>query len=87
MYRSQYFEGGRVLTAAISAINMALHDAVARSLGIPVFMLLGVSSRAACDRRAHTLTFLREIACAGRGRSVRRFPALVPHLRTTVALG
>ncbi|MCZ6634933.1 MAG: mandelate racemase/muconate lactonizing enzyme family protein, partial [bacterium] len=26
MYRSQYFEGGRVLTAAISAIDIALHD-------------------------------------------------------------
>ena len=32
MYRSQYFEGGRVLTAAISAIHIALYDAVARSL-------------------------------------------------------
>ena len=45
MYRSQYFEGGRVLTAAISAIDMALHDAVARSLGIPVYMLLGGAQR------------------------------------------
>ncbi len=26
MYRSQYFEGGRVLTAAISAIDIALYD-------------------------------------------------------------
>ena len=26
MYRSQYFEGGRVLQAAISAIDIALHD-------------------------------------------------------------
>ena len=30
MYRSQYFEGGRVLTAAISAIDIALHDLVAK---------------------------------------------------------
>lgn len=45
MYRSQYFEGGRVLTAAISAIDMALHDAVARSLGVPVYMLLGGAQR------------------------------------------
>ena len=34
-----------MLTAAISAIDMALHDAVARSLGIPVFMLLGGAQR------------------------------------------
>ena len=41
MYRSQYFEGGRTLTAAISAIDIALHDLVARSLGVPVYQLLG----------------------------------------------
>ena len=45
MYRSQYFEGGRVLTAAISAIDIALHDAVARSLGVPVYQLLGGKHR------------------------------------------
>ena len=41
MYRSQYFEGGRVLTAAISAIDIALHDLVAKKLGVPVCQLLG----------------------------------------------
>ena len=30
-YRSQYFEGGRVLTAAISATDIALHDLVAKA--------------------------------------------------------
>ena len=45
MYRSQYFEGGRVLTAAISAIDIALHDLVARSLGVPVYQLLGGTHR------------------------------------------
>ena len=45
MYRSQYFEGGRVLTAAISAIDIALHDLVARSLGVPVYQLLGGAQR------------------------------------------
>lgn len=45
MYRSQYFEGGRVLTAAISAIDIALHDVVAKSLGIPVYRLLGGAHR------------------------------------------
>ena len=41
MYRSQYFEGGRTLTAAISAIDLALHDIVGKKLGVPVYDLLG----------------------------------------------
>jgi galactonate dehydratase len=45
MYRGQYFEGGRVVTAAISAIDIALHDLVARSLGVPVYQLLGGKHR------------------------------------------
>ena len=45
MYRSQYFEGGRVLTAAISAIDIALHDLKARKLDIPVYELLGGKQR------------------------------------------
>src|SRR5919199_1844557 len=35
LYRSQYFEGGRVLTAAISAIDIALHDVKGKALGVP----------------------------------------------------
>lgn len=45
MYRSQYFEGGRVLTSAISAIDIALHDLVAKKLGVPVYQLLGGAHR------------------------------------------
>ena len=45
MYRSQYFEGGRTLTGAISAIDIALHDVVARKLGVPVYQLLGGAHR------------------------------------------
>ena len=45
MYRGQYFEGGRVLTAAISAIDIALYDVVAKSLGVPVYQLLGGAHR------------------------------------------
>jgi len=45
MYRSQYFEGGRVLTAAISAIDIALYDLNAKALGIPVYQLLGGKQR------------------------------------------
>ncbi len=45
LYRSQYFEGGRILTAAISAIDIALHDLVARKLDVPVYQLLGGAHR------------------------------------------
>ena len=45
MYRGQYFEGGRILVGAISAIDIALHDIVARALGVPVYQLLGGRQR------------------------------------------
>ncbi|MDY8111036.1 mandelate racemase/muconate lactonizing enzyme family protein [Fulvimarina sp. 2208YS6-2-32] len=45
LYRSQYFEGGRVLTAAMSAIDLALHDVKGKALGVPVYDLLGGRQR------------------------------------------
>ena len=45
LYRSQYFEGGRVLTAAQSAIDIALYDIKGRALGVPVYELLGGRQR------------------------------------------
>ncbi len=45
LYRSQYFEGGRVLLAAQSAIDIALYDIVGKALGIPVYQLLGGKQR------------------------------------------
>ena len=45
MYRGQYFEGGRVITAAMSAIDIALHDLNARRLGVPVYQILGGKHR------------------------------------------
>lgn len=41
LYRSQYFEGGRVLVAAISALDIALHDICGKAHGVPVYELLG----------------------------------------------
>ena len=45
LYRSQYFEGGRVLTAAQSAIDIALYDIAGKALGVPVHQLLGGQHR------------------------------------------
>lgn len=45
LYRSQYFEGGRVLAAAQSAIDIALHDIKGKALGVPVYELLGGRQR------------------------------------------
>src|SRR6266511_3052449 len=45
LYRSQYFEGGRVLLAAQSAIDIALHDIAGKALGVPVYELLGGRQR------------------------------------------
>ena len=45
LYRSQYFEGGRVLAAAQSAIDIALYDIAGKALGVPVHQLLGGHQR------------------------------------------
>ena len=45
MYRGQYFEGGRTITGAISAIDIALYDIAGKKLGVPVYELLGGKQR------------------------------------------
>ena len=45
LYRSQYFEGGRVLLAAQSAIDIALYDIAGKALNVPVYQLLGGKQR------------------------------------------
>jgi galactonate dehydratase len=54
LYRSQYFEGGRVLTAAMSAIDIALHDLKGKALGLPVHALLGGTVRESVPSLAST---------------------------------
>lgn len=48
MYRHQFFQGGVVTTSAISGIDQALHDVVAKSLGVPIYQLLGGRCGHAC---------------------------------------
>lgn len=45
LYRGQYFEGGRVLLAAQSAIDIALYDIAGKALNVPVYQLLGGKHR------------------------------------------
>ena len=68
IYRSQYFEGGRVLQAAISAIDIALHDIKGKALGVPVYELLGGKQRDRIPTFAST-------GARGRGRCCHRASA------------
>ncbi len=45
LYRSQYFEGGRVLTGAMAALDIAFYDITGKALGVPVYQLLGGKQR------------------------------------------
>jgi galactonate dehydratase len=45
LYRSAYFEGGKISAAVISAIDIALWDILGQSLGVPVYQLLGGACR------------------------------------------
>lgn len=45
MYRSSYFEGGRIITGAMSAIDIALYDIMGKKFGVPVYQLLGGAHR------------------------------------------
>src|SRR5258706_310430 len=40
LYRSQYFEGGRVLLAAQSAVDISLYDIAGKALNVPLYQLL-----------------------------------------------
>ena len=44
-YRSQYYEGGRVIAAAIAAIDIALWDIAGKHFEAPLYELLGGRSR------------------------------------------
>jgi galactonate dehydratase len=45
MFRGGFFPGGVVQSAAVSAVDIALHDLKAKALGVPVYELLGGRTR------------------------------------------
>lgn len=45
MYRGTFYRGGPILTSAISGIEQALWDILGKSLGVPVYQLLGGAVR------------------------------------------
>lgn len=45
LYRSQYYEGGTIIAAATSAIDIALWDILGKYLNVPVWQLLGGATR------------------------------------------
>lgn len=66
VYRGQYFEGGRVLTAALSAIDIALWDIAGKALDVPVHRLLGGKQRDRVDCfvtsiKPHDATMIEEV--------------------------
>ena len=45
MFRHPFFKGGAVTMSALSGIDQALHDIVAKDLGVPLYRLLGGLAR------------------------------------------
>ncbi len=45
LYRGNFYRGGPILTSAISGIEQALWDILGKSLGVPVYQLLGGAVR------------------------------------------
>jgi mannonate dehydratase len=73
LYRGAYWRRGPVTMTAISAVDVALWDIKARVAGMPLYQLLGGSSRRGCRAYAHA--------------SGRDLPELLDSIRQRLALG
>jgi galactonate dehydratase len=56
IYRHAFYRGGPILTSALSGIDMALWDVKGKSLGVPVYELLGGPTRTRVRVYAHAST-------------------------------
>ena len=45
LYKGSFYRGGPILTSALSGIEQALWDILGKSLGVPVYQLLGGAVR------------------------------------------
>lgn len=77
IYRSHYFEGGRVVTAAISAIDIALYDILGKALDVPVYQLLGGKQR----------DFIPTFACAYKVADPDNVDAIIEEVTALIDLG
>ena len=81
LYRGHYFEGGKIAGAVVAAVDIALWDILGKSLGVPVYKLLGGACRdfVPCFASAGALSGpdvvdrARELAAAG-WTYIRLFP-------------
>ena len=53
MYRGTFYRGGPILTSAISGLEQAMWDILGKSLGVPVYTLLGGAVRDRIKMYAH----------------------------------
>lgn len=87
MYRGSFWRGGPALTAAIGGLEMALWDILGKSLGVPVYQLLGgaVRDRIKVYAHAHGSTTEQMVAKATAAvqagyRAVKSAPLAQTHL-------
>ena len=53
LYRGGFYRGGPILTSAISGVEQAMWDILGKSLGVPVYQLLGGAVRDRCRVYGH----------------------------------
>jgi len=77
IYRHAFYRGGPVLTSALSGIEQAMWDILGKSLGVPVYQLLGGACRDRIRMYAHVQGIaLEDAALAATARVEQGFTAL-----------
>jgi galactonate dehydratase len=77
IYRQGFYRGGPVLTSALSGIEQAMWDILGKSLGVPVYQLLGGACRDRIRMYAHCgLATPEESAAQARARVAAGYTAL-----------